>query len=151
MLNKPFVKRAVRFCRVVAMVAAAILAVAIVTSVMIDLGGCLADLRARAERAGSDYLDRPMHIGGLHFRLYRGTFVVEDLSIEGLQPGDRPFLRAKRIEVGISWPALLNREVLLQSIEMSDWEMLAERFRDGRHNFPRFVRQSSGGGPGAYG
>jgi hypothetical protein len=40
----------------------------------------------------------------------------------------------------------LNREVLLRSIEMSDWELL-ERFRDGRHNFPRFVRQSSGGGP----
>ena len=67
------------------------------------------------------------------------------MVIDGLNPGDRPFLRAKRITVALSWSALINREVLLDSIEMTDWEMLTERFADGRHNFPKFTRDTPRG------
>jgi len=142
MFNKPWLKRGMRAVRLALMIAAGILAVSIVTSLTIDLGPTYRD---DAERAGSDLIDRPMHIGSLHFRLYRGTFVIEDLVIEGLKPTDRPFLRAGRIEVGLDWSALVNRDVLLQSIEMTDWEMLTERFPDGHHNFPRFIREGGGG------
>ena len=45
-----------------------------------------ASLRARAERDGSKFIQRPMHIGRLSAKLTPGVFVVEDLVIEGLQP-----------------------------------------------------------------
>ena len=40
-----------------------------------------------------------MTIGGLSIRLLTGQFVVDDLAIGGLHPGDQPFLTAKRIEI----------------------------------------------------
>ena len=43
-------------------------------------------LRRSAEREGSKYLERPMHIGRLSARLTPGVFVVDDLVIEGLTP-----------------------------------------------------------------
>ena len=48
-----------------------------------------------------------------------------------------PWLVAKRIDVSLTWGALLHREVLLDSIEMSDWRMVVETFPDGRQTFPR--------------
>ena len=68
---------------------AILLAVAIITTVSVDLGPAL---RARAAKAGGNYLKREMTIGGLSVRLLTGTFVVDDLRIGGLHPGDRPFL-----------------------------------------------------------
>ena len=140
-VTSPIVKRSVQAFRLTIMIVAALLAVSIVTTLTIDLGP---SVRARAEREGTRYLERPLHIGGLHFRLYTGKFQIDDLVIDGLRPGDRPFLRAKRIAVSLSWSALINREVLLDSVEMTDWEMLTERFADGRHNFPRLTRESTG-------
>jgi len=70
--------------------------------------------------------------------------VVEDLVIEGASPTDRPFLRAKSIDVSLSWPALARREVLLDSIDMTDWNMVIETFPNGRHNFPKLFRRGSG-------
>jgi hypothetical protein len=140
-VSGPVLTRSVQAFRVTIMIFAALLAVSIVTTLTIDLGP---SVRERAEREGTNYLRRPLHIGGLHFRLYTGRFQIDDLVIDGLNPGDRPFLRAKRITVSLSWSALINREVLLDSIEMTDWEMLTERFADGRHNFPKFTRESTG-------
>jgi hypothetical protein len=134
-------KHGVQVFRMTIMIVAALVAVSIVTTLTIDLGP---SVRRRLEREGTSYLRRPLHIGGLHFRLYTGRFQIDDLVIDGLNPGDRPFLRAKRITVSLSWSALINREVLLDSVEMTDWEMLAERFADGRHNFPRLTRESTG-------
>ena len=71
----------------------ALLAAAIVTSVTIDLGPAV---RARAEDAGSKYIERPLHIGGLKIRLLTGKVLVEDLAIDGLHAGDRPFFTARR-------------------------------------------------------
>jgi hypothetical protein len=140
-VSSPVVKRGMQVFRVTVMIVAALLAVSIVTTLTIDLGP---SVRERLEREGTNYLRRPLHIGGLHFRLYTGRFQVDDLVIDGLNPGDRPFLRAKRIMVSLSWFALINREVLLDSVEMTDWEMLTERFADGSHNFPKFTRESTG-------
>ena len=106
----------------------------LVSTVAIDLGPAL---RQRAEEQGSRWLDRPMHIGKLGVRLAPGRFVIEDLRIEGLTPDARPWLVAKRIEVSLTWRALFNREVLVDSIEMADWKMVVESFSNGRHNWPR--------------
>ena len=121
-----------------------ILVVAIVTTFAVDLGPAL---RARAEKAGSDYLERELTIGRLSVRLLTGVFIVEDLEIAGREPGHRPFLRAKRVDVSMPLSALLHREVLFESIIMSDWQMLVESWPDGRHSFPRFVRGQRRAGP----
>ncbi len=114
----------------------ALLAAAIVASVTIDLGP---SVRHRAETAGSDYIERPLHIGALSIRLLTGRVIVENLTIDGLHAGDRPFFTAKRIEVGLDWlPAIARKpDITISSVEMTDWQMLVEKW-DGAHNFPRF-------------
>ena len=131
---------AFRFTRLGVAVLATLLAVAIVTTLTIDLGP---GLRGLAEREGSKRVGRPMRIGKLGIRLFNGKFVLEDFVIDGLAPTDRPFLTAKRIDVSLTWDALLRREVLLDSIEMSDWHMVIEQWPGGRHSFPKF---NTGGG-----
>ena len=76
--------------------------------------------------------------------LASGEFVVEDLTIGELNPGDRPFLSAGEITLSVVWPALLNGEFLADAVTMRDWRLLAESFLDGRQSFPAFVRQAGG-------
>ncbi len=118
------------------MVVVALLAAAIVTSVTVDLGP---SVRRRAEDAGSKYIERPLHIGSLKIRLLTGRVVVEDLTIDGVHPGDRPFFTARRIAVAFDWaPAFsLTPDIVISAVEMSDWQMLVEKWENG-HNFPRF-------------
>ena len=123
-----------RYARRFAVTIGIIIAVVLVSTVTIDLGPVL---RARAEKAGGDWLDRKMTIGRLGVHLARGRFVVEDLRIDGMFPNEPPWLEAKRIEVSLTWRALLGSEVLLDSIEMTDWRMIIESFPDGRQTFPR--------------
>jgi hypothetical protein len=123
-----------RSARAIVMVLGIALAVVLVSVVSIDLGPAL---KARAERAGGNWLERGMHIGRLGVQLGRGRFVLEDLVIDGMRPGEDPWLVAKHLEVSLTWGALFNREVLLDTIEMRDWRMVVESFPDGRQTFPR--------------
>jgi hypothetical protein len=118
------------------------LLVALLVSVLtVDLGP---ELKARAEREGSNYLKRPMRIGRLSSKLIPGVFVVEDLVIEGLAPTDRPFLTAKKITVWLPWWSIVTRKLIIESVTMTDWNMVVETFPNGRHNFPRFVPERKG-------
>lgn len=119
----------------------AVIAALIVATITIDLGP---SLRKRAETAASNYLQRPVHIGGLKVVLLTGSFRVSDLLIEGLQPTDRPFLTAKRIDVNFPWWTIVTGQLVVEDVDMSDWEMLVEQFPNGRHNFPRLFRESKG-------
>ena len=116
----------------------------------VDLGP---SLRARAEREGSRYLQRPIHIGRLSAKITPGVFVVENLVIEGLAPTDRPFLTAKKIELVVPWWTIFRRKLIVESVEMTDWDMVVETwpsspaFPKGRHNFPKFTRESKSSGP----
>ena len=116
----------------------ALLAAALVVSVTVDLGP---SVRALAEREGSKYIERPLHIGTLRIHLLTGKVLVRDLRIDGLRPGDRPFFTAKQVAVGLDWlPAFRRRpDITITSVEMSDWRMLVEKWSD-RHNFPKFTR-----------
>jgi translocation-and-assembly-module (TAM) inner membrane subunit TamB-like protein len=118
----------------------AVVAGVLVTVFTIDLGP---NLRGIAEREGSKRIKRPMHIGRLSARLTPGVFVLEDLVIEGLTPQDRPFLTAKKITVEVPWWTAFSRKLVIESIQMTDWNMVVETFANGRHNFPSF----GGGGP----
>ena len=66
-----------------------------------------------------------------------GVFVVENLVIEGLSPKDRPFLTAKTITVKFPWWSIVTRKLIVESVDMTDWNMVVETFANGRHNFPR--------------
>ncbi len=123
-----------RLARRFALVIGVIVAVVVVSTLTIDLGPAL---RARAETAGGNWLERKMTIGRLGVHLARGRFVIEDLRIDGMLPGEPPWLTARRIEVSLTWGALFGREVLLDDIEMTDWRMVIESFPDGRQTFPR--------------
>ncbi|MEP6918403.1 MAG: hypothetical protein ABJC89_22350, partial [Acidobacteriota bacterium] len=132
-------------------VVVAVVAGAIVAIFSVDLGP---NLRGIAEREGSKYLQRPLHIGKVSAKLTPGVFYVEDVVIEGLAPTDRPFLRAKRIEVILPWWTIFTRKLTVESVEMTDWNMVVEswssspEFPNGRHNFPRFTPESKpNGGP----
>ncbi len=127
---------------------AILLAVSMIATITIDLGRLFPRLRALAEQGASGYLDREVTIGRIGAYLAPGRFLVEDLKIGGLNPGDRPFLTADRIAVSISWLSLLNREVLVDA-EMTDWQMLAESFPDGTQSFPAFVQRREAEVPAA--
>ncbi len=123
-----------RHLRASLVVVAIIIAAVLVSVFAVDLGPAL---KERAERAGSNWLARPLHIGRLGVMLAPGRFVIEDLRIEGLTPESRPWLEAKRIEISLTWRALFSREVLLDSVLMTDWRMVVESFPNGLHNWPR--------------
>jgi hypothetical protein len=133
---------AFRFTKLGVVVLATMLAVAIVATLTVDLGP---GLRRLTEREGSKRVGRPMHIGRLGVRLFTGKFVLEDFVIEGLVPTDRPFLAARRVDVSLAWEALFRREVLVDSIEMTDWHMVLEQWAGSKHNFPKFNTGTSNG------
>ncbi|HXW05366.1 MAG TPA: translocation/assembly module TamB domain-containing protein [Vicinamibacterales bacterium] len=135
------------FRRVVLRVVAlfvALLAAALVTFFTVDIGPWFREL---AEREGSKYLKRPMHIGRLEATLRTGVFVIEDLVIEGLAPTDRPFLTARKITVSFPWWSVVSRALVIESVDMTDWRMVIETFPGGRHNLPKLVPERRTQGP----
>jgi hypothetical protein len=120
-------------------------AAAIVVSVTVDLGPIA---RPYAELYGSRYLERAIHLGSLSIHLLSGRVEVGNLTIDGLHRGDRPFFAAKRIAVSIDWlPALaLKPNFTIASVEMTDWQMLVERW-ESHHNFPKFTRDNPTASP----
>lgn len=142
LLSHPLTRKARRVLKIGVVVFAVIIAAAAVTTVTVDLGPAV---RERAEREGSTFIRRPMRIGRLSVRLWNGKYRVEDLVIEGLTPESRPFLTAKQIDVSMPWETLVNRRVVFDEIEMTDWQMFVETFPNGRHNFPRFTRDGPRG------
>ena len=125
----------------------ALVAAMLVTVLTVDLGP---GLRSRAETAGSNYVHRPMHIGKLSARLLPGVFVVEDVVIEGLTPQDRPWLKARKITVNLPWWTIFTRKLTVESIDMTDWEMVVESWPGGRNNFPQFGDRNRKKGPSRF-
>ena len=125
-----------RYSRWTVIVLVALAAAGIVSTVTVDLGPVL---RARAEGAFANYIDRPVHIGRFGMHLLPGRFVIEDLVIEGLSPDDRPFFRSERIVISTAWLPLLRGEFLVDAVDMQGWRMVVEAFDGGRHTFPRFA------------
>jgi len=125
----------------------AVVAALVATFLTIDLGP---NLRRIAEEQGSRFLERPMHIGRLSAKFRPGVFVVEDLLIEGLTPQDRPFLKAKKIEVRLPWWTAFSRKLVVESITLTDWDMTVESWAGGRHNFPKVTPKNRRTGPSTF-
>jgi autotransporter translocation and assembly factor TamB len=149
-LKRPLVRTVLRYLSVSLSVAAAIVAVALVASLTVDLGP---GVREYAERTASTQLERQVTIGRLSVRLLTGRFLVENFSISGLRPGDRPFFTAQRLEVSVDWrPALARRpDIRITSVELTDWQMLVEKWQQG-HSFPKLTRDDGRppGGPARF-
>ena len=109
-----------RFVRLALASAAVVLAVVLVTLFSVDLGPWL---RGQAEQRGAAFLKRDFRIGGLSARLLSGRFVVTDLSIGGLEKGARPFFTAKRITVHVPWWTIVSRDLIVEDVEITDWNM----------------------------
>ncbi len=125
----------------------ALLAAVVISTLVVDLGPFV---RGVAEREASKAIERPVHMGRLGIHVLTGRFRVDDLRIDGLHPGDRPFFTAKQIDVSLDWlPALARRpEFVITSVDMTDWQMLVEKWEGGAHNFPRFSRDEPARPPG---
>ena len=120
-----------------------LIAALLISIFTIDLGRVRVggrSLKQIAEREGTNYLKRPMRVGGIRAELWPGRFELTDVIIEGKNPGDRPFLHAKSISVGVNWRTLFrkNRELFVE-VHMRDWQMVMEIFRDGTHNLPKLT------------
>jgi hypothetical protein len=133
-----------RYGRRVLVVAAGLAGAALASLVTIDLGPAL---RTRAERAATAFLKRPMHIGRLSLRPIAGEVVLEEVVIDGVAPGARPFLRAGRIVVAVPWWTAFTGELVVESVRMTDWDLAIETFADGRHSLPNLTpaRREAGG------
>jgi hypothetical protein len=123
------------------MIALALVAAAIVTTVTVDLGP---RVRERAERFLSEELARPTTLGGLSVRVFDGRIVARQVRIAGLDARAEPFLRASEVRVAIPLWSLLRREIRIASIDVIDWKARVEQYPGGKHNFPR-IRSHSGG------
>ncbi len=120
-----------------------ILLVTLVVTFTIDLGYVFGGLiKGWAESAGSAFLERPLHVGRLGIQIARGRFIVEDVRIEGLKKSDAPFFAAKTIKVDLPWwQVFRTRELLIRSVEMSDWTMQIEKFQQG-NSMPNLKRKT---------
>jgi hypothetical protein len=137
--------RAARAARGILVVVTALGVAGLVAVASLDLGPAL---EARAEREASRLIDRPVHIGRLSISLLRGRFVFEDLVIENRDPARPPFFSARRIVVTMRWWTLpLRREILVESVVLSDWRMRVETYKEGGHNFIRLPRREAPAGP----
>ena len=136
LLSHPVTRTLRTFVRRTVIVCAVILAVAVVTTVSADLGPVL---RKQAEVQGTRFMERPLHIGRMHVRLWDGAYIFEDLTIEGLEPDSIPFFTAKRIVLSMPWSTLFNRRIVFDTIELNDWQMHVESRRDGRQSFPKLT------------
>ena len=128
------------------MIAAAAVATALVAVVTVDLGPLA---KPYAERYATRFMNRQLRLGSLSIHLYSGRFVITDLTIDGLHPGDRPFFSAKRLSFALDWrPAVaLRPNFTVSAVEMADWAMLVEKWPD-EHNFPRLKRDEDSGPAG---
>ena len=133
--------RAIRSASIVVTMILALVAAAIVTTVTVDLGPIA---KPYAEKFGSRYIDRALHVGALKIQLFRGQITIDDLIIDGLHQGDRPFFTAKRLAIQLDWlPALaLRPDFTISSVQLTDWAMLVEKWPNA-HNFPRFTRNDN--------
>jgi hypothetical protein len=131
--------KAVRFVSFTTTLAIALVAAGVVVTLTVDLGPIA---KGYAEKYGSKYIERPLHLGSLSIHLFNGRITITDLKIDGLHPGDRPFFTAKSLDVRLDWQPTfaLRPDVTIASVRLSDWVMLVEKWPN-EHNFPRFTRQ----------
>lgn len=117
--------------------AVALVAAVFVSIFTIDLGR-FPQLTRLAEEHGGRFLDRPLHIGRISAYITPGAFTLHDIVIDGLKPGDRPFMTIDRLRVNVPWWTIFRNEIHL-NVRFDDWTMTVETWAGGIHNVPRLT------------
>lgn len=134
-----------RWARRVLAFVVAVVSAAVVSVFSIDLGR-IPQLREVAEREGSKYLERPLHIGRISAYITPGRFALHDVVIDGKHAGDRPFMRVSRIDISVPWWTLLRRQLHV-NLTLDDWAMVVETWANGEHNIPKLMPRTQSTGP----
>ena len=119
----------------------ALLMAALVASLTIDLGPSLREL---AERQASKQLKRTVRFGRLSIHLSAGRVLLEDFSIGGVAPATGRSSSPGTSRSGSTGLTAFKRvpEFTITSVELTDWNMLVERWED-HTSFPEFVRTTT--------
>jgi TamB, inner membrane protein subunit of TAM complex len=138
-----------RWLRRALLFTAAVTAALFVTFFSVDLGPAL---RQRAERAASDYLERPMHIGTLKALVWPGRFELDDVVIQGVSKTDQPFFTARKIIVTLTWETLLHwsKPELFADVAMTDWHLTIETWPGRPSSMPKLTPRNARKGPGRF-
>lgn len=131
-----------RWGRRVLIVGLAVLAGLVVTAFSVDLGP---RLKGIAERQGTKYLERPLHIGGIRALIGRGEFEFTDVVIESVKPEDVPFLRAARIRVSVPWWTVFRRALIIDHVHITGLKASIVSWPNDVNNMPKIVHR--GGKP----
>jgi hypothetical protein len=140
--RRRWLRRGWRWSRRTLALALALVAALLVSIFTIDLGR-FPQVKQQAEKYGSQFLKRAMHIGRIEATLAPGRFVIRDLVIDGT-PDSRPFFTAKTITINVSWWTLVDRDLILD-VAIDDWTMSIEKWPD-HSNMPNFKRQGASTG-----
>ena len=122
----------------------ALLGAAVVSSLTLDVGPIF---RPAIESYLSRLVQRPVRVGRMRINILSGLLLgrvqLEDVTIQGRIPSDRPFFTARTLSASIDWwPAIARRpNISITAVELDDWEMLVEKWKDG-DSFPRFRRNT---------
>jgi translocation and assembly module TamB len=129
----------------------AVVAAFFVTIFSIDLSRLPGvDLPRLASEQASNYLERPAHIGHISALLTPGDFAIDDVVIEGRNPGDRPFMHISRVVIHVPWWTIFKNirhpEIHVQ-VHLTDWQMVIESWEGGLHNIPKLTPKNPSTGP----
>ena len=124
-----------RWGRRVLGVGLAVVAGLLVTALSIDLGP---QLKGLAEREGSKYLERPLHIGRIRALIGRGEFEFTDVVIESPKAEDVPFLRAANIRVSVPWWTVFRRALVVDHVHVTGLNVNIVSWPNDVNNLPKF-------------
>ena len=93
--------------------------------------------RGPLERHLSESSGRPVTIGQLDVKLFKGPRVIVDNIAIGNAPwaGDKPLARLRRLVIDVSLLSLLTDEVVIKYLGLTDGEVNLVRDKDGRANW----------------
>jgi AsmA protein len=122
-----------------------VVAVLIVAAVALPFFVNADSFRPRIEAQLQQSLGRPVHIGKLSLSLLAGGVSAEDLSIsEDPAFGNKPFLTAKSLDVGVDLGALIfSRTLHVRSLTLVDPEIALLHTPAGKWNFSSLGSTSS--------
>lgn len=105
---------------------AVLLLVAAVLTITVDVGPVL---RGYLEHSITRSILRPTSIGRLALHLASGSIVLEDVRIDPPKADVEPFFTAKEVRLGVAWwTVFTTRDLRVDSIALSDWTLVIERW-----------------------
>ena len=106
----------------------------------IDWTGC-----PRARRAEGTNHSSGRFISAIKALVWPGRFELNDVVIEGMSKTDEPFLSRQKIVVNVTWRTLISKELFVD-VDMTDWTMAIEDWKDRPSSIPKLTPEIPDGG-----